>query len=172
MLGSILLDKYRIWEGGTDIDDDIIGVDPGINFGFTIISDNKVFCISGKILPFEHQMERAIRVATVASHLGYTYLNPHYLMDEHTSLTAIEGSAHGKQFRQTQLAEVRLGWYAGIRGFSRQYPIIIPPMTARKLVTGDGRDSVANHFPLMNSNAADSLGIALAAVAKKEEALN
>jgi hypothetical protein len=72
----------------------------------------------------------------------------------------LEGAAFNKTFGQVQLAEVRTGYYIAMRHYTET--ISVPaPMTARKVVFGDGRTQPGDIWPLLNHNGADSLALAL-----------
>ena len=166
---KLLCKSFTVWEGTINVDATVLAVDPGINFGLTLIKKGKVYCVSGKIEPCEPSLERACRIPSVVREILYLVGG-----DKASTLEAppvpsgcigaIEGSAFNKHYRQTLLAEVRMGFYLAIRRYSRELPKVIPPMTARKLATGSGKEPVYLKYPLMNPNAADSLGIAIAAI--------
>ncbi len=154
---------FNLWRGTIDVPHvSVIGVDPGINFGLTGIDRGEVFCVSGYVEKHEHQMERAYCIA----YSMHDILRAVEFRGSIDTITAVEGAAHGKHFRQVQLAEVRMGFYMGLREIGRELPRVIPPMTARKWATGSGKDPVYLKYPLMNPNAADSLGVAIAALEK------
>jgi hypothetical protein len=86
-----------------------------------------------------------------------------------SDLALVEDAAFHKQMGQVGLAEVRFGFYFGLRQSGVKDVRMIPPMTARKLAFEDGRIQAMDVWPLLNHNAADSVAIALAALKLKEQ---
>lgn len=132
--------------------DQIVGVDPGVNFGITVIDKEDVYIYNGKLLTQENRIEYAFLAMNLIAQLVYDH-------GVGRATFILEGAAFSKQFGQVNLAEVRAGYYIGMRQFN--VPKVSPPMSIRKKVFGDGRQQAADLFPQLNHNASDSLAIAL-----------
>lgn len=132
-----------------------IGLDPGVNFGLTVILDGEVLIMNGKLPSLKDRQLKALEAIEFVKELPQWPL----------IVTAfVEDAAFGKQFGQTGLAEVRFGFWYGFH--MRHLPELrtIPPMSWRKIAFGKGTITGGDVWPLLNPNAADSLGIALAAL--------
>lgn len=140
-----------------------IGVDPGVNFGITIITENTVEVIYGK-LPHKAKfvgMEAQELVRDMNKEYEFSkYYTPDQLH------VYVESAAFKSQYGQVLLEQVRYGF---VQGFSEFVPTenlqYIPPSTARKKAFGNGNLSAKNLMPNINNNGADSIGVALACVA-------
>jgi len=132
----------------------IIGIDPGVNFGMTVIIDEKVDIYHGKLTKCEQRLEYAGMSMTCVREIMDNY--PAY----DTPLAVLEGAAFNKTFGQVGLAEVRAGFYLGLK-YITDMVTVVPPMTTRKKVFGDGRTQPMDVWPTLNHNAADSLSLAL-----------
>jgi hypothetical protein len=135
----------------------IVGVDPGVNLGITLIDHENVRIFHGKLKTLREQ-----RIGySVMAHDLLVNLIDEYKMSKATFV--LEGAAFNKTFGQVQLAEVRTGYYIAMKHYSEE--IAIPaPMSVRKKVCGDGRVQPGDLWPNVNHNACDSLSIALYAV--------
>lgn len=135
-----------------------VGIDPGVNFGLTIINMEYVQVMYGKLPTDKRPGYRGIA--------AYEFIRSSVLKDFKPApgvekfKAVVEGAAYSAQHGQVVLEEVRFGFFLALHhiGFDT---IIIPPATIRKAVLGNGRASVAECYPTMNHNAADSIGIAM-----------
>lgn len=131
----------------------IFAVDPGVNFGITIITpDSKVNILWGTLDKHPSHAEHGLMAENLIIQLVKRY-------KAEKAKFVLEGAAFNKAFGQVGLAEVRQGFYAGMRKFTEEFSVV-PPMTARKVVFGNGRTQAGDIWPLLNHNAADSLGLA------------
>jgi len=130
-----------------------IGVDPGVNFGITIINMDKVTILNGALL----QQTQKIRYAQLAHELMSDLIN---LNPQEDPTFVVEGAAYNKTFGQVGLAEVRTGFYLALE---YQYNMVWtpPPASVRVDVFGSGKVQAGDIWPTLNHNAADSLSIAL-----------
>jgi hypothetical protein len=130
----------------------VIGIDPGVNFGMTFIR--------GKNIAMWHGALNPSRLPGQYGLLAYQLLQS--FDPEGFPTCVIEGAAFHKTFGQVGLAEVRIGFYiaAAINPFIKQVSIV-PPATIRKTVFGDGRAQAGDAWPTHNHNGCDSLSIAL-----------
>ena len=131
-----------------------IGVDPGVNFGITIINMDKITVIHGALLQQQHRYEYAL----LAYELMCDLINLNPLGDP--VLFVVEGAAYNKTFGQVNLAEIRTGFYLAMRYYN-DVAWMPPPASVRVDVFGSGKVQAGDIFPALNHNAADSLGIAL-----------
>lgn len=133
----------------------VVGVDPGVNFGMTMIDGTEILCYHGKLKTNPSKLEYAVMAHALITNMIDDGLmtNAHFVL---------EGAAFNKTFGQVQLAEVRTGFYMGMRHFDLVE--VIAPMSVRKQVFGDGRTQPMDIWPTLNHNAADSLSIALVGI--------
>jgi hypothetical protein len=133
----------------------IVAIDPGVNFGMTTISDGDVWIYNGKLKQCKTSLEYSWEAFGLISSVLY-------MVSRLNVRVVIEGAAYNKTFGQVGLADVRAGFYLGAREVlgSPDNIYIVAPMTVRKKVFGDGRYQAGDAFPLLNHNAADSVGIA------------
>lgn len=131
------------------------GIDPGVNFGLTMIEGDTVRVFYGALLRSDEPGQYGevaynfIRGLAIASDAFHAHL-------------IIEGAAYGAPFRQVELSEIRTGFYLGSSASGRFSSIEIkPPATIRKEVFGSGNVHAADEYPLLNHNGADSLAMAL-----------
>lgn len=136
---------------------DVVAIDPGVNFGMTIVDGKGLRVYNGTLTKQQTSLE-------------YSYYAMHFIKDilsrhGEDTIFVLEGAAYHKTFGQVGLADVRCGFYLGSRCFLGESSIrIMAPMTARKELFGNGRYQAGDAFPTLNHNAADALGLALAAV--------
>lgn len=145
--------SLNILNGYADTELYLMGVDPGVNFGITVIQDGAVRVLWGH-LPGTKKLR---------GERGYQMYN---LMKEicsdvdNVSVCIVEGAAFNAKFGQVGLEEVREGAYLAARcaGLST---FISPPATIKAKVLGHGRAQAGDWFPTLNHNACDSISVAL-----------
>jgi hypothetical protein len=130
-----------------------IGVDPGVNFGITIIDRDRVTILNGALL----QQTLKIEYARLAYELTVDLINLNPLEDP---TYVVEGAAYNKTFGQVNLAEVRTGYYLALRYYNDAV-WIPPPASVRADVFGSGKVQAGDIWPQFNHNGMDSLAIAL-----------
>lgn len=132
------------------------GIDPGVNFGLTVIEEDKVWVFNGALI----QNDKPGRYGLIA----YKFLsNVIGAYSHRNAVMVIEGAAYGAPFRQVELSELRAGFYLAAATASYRFAdvVIKPPATIRKRVFGNGKIQAMDEWPLLNHNAADSLSMAL-----------
>lgn len=140
----------------------VVGIDPGINFGFTIIEKDFIAVYYGK-MPRDKEPGASGWNAFTFMERWLHVLSP--------SIIVIEGAAYSTPFGQVFLQEMRMGFY--LAGKENDiHTEILAPNTIRKLAFGNGKTSAVDLWPTMNDNAADSLGCALAGLARLKEISN
>jgi hypothetical protein len=131
------------------------GIDPGVNFGLTVIEQDHVYVFHGALskesIPGCYGLVAYNFLQEIAKSLNYI-----------GAKLVIEGAAYGAPFRQVELSEIRTGFYLA----SSTAPLymqthIVPPATIRKEVFGNGKTQAMNEWPTLNHNAADALAMAL-----------
>ncbi len=132
----------------------VLGVDPGVNFGITILDKDRVLVFNGKL---KKQETNKIEYAQLARLVVGALIED---FDMAECPMVIEGAAFNKRFGQVNLGEVRAGYYLGMRDYTNHVDVVAP-MTVRKAVFGDGRIQPGDIWPTINHNGADSLAIAL-----------
>jgi hypothetical protein len=135
----------------------VFAIDPGVNFGIAVINDDHLWLGWGALMDKVSHEEHGIN----AYDMTLDVIEYHDF--DSTCKYVLEGAAFNKQFGQVGLSAVRQGFYMGLRMYSQPFELI-PPMTARKKAFGDGRQQAGDLWPLLNHNAADALGLALAAI--------
>lgn len=134
--------------GGSD---SLAGVDPGMNFGITVLKEGELKIMWGSI---PTQKEPGMAGALVLTMLQE--------LDIDVDFGVVEGAAYHAKFGQVGLQEVRFGFYYGL--YLRKARVrILPPASIRKLAFGSGKETAADLFPTLNHNAADSIGCVIAA---------
>lgn len=147
---------------GNDIS--VVGIDPGVNFGISVIIKEDVYIYNGKV-DTRIKSERAWYSKDVFEFI-LNLLKVVHPMRDFTAV--IEGAAYGKKFGQVQLAEVRNGFFLGCTFFTDSV-YVVPPSTIRKMAFGSGDTYGRDEYPQINHNAAAGLGCAMAAMKKIEE---
>ncbi len=136
---------------------DVVAIDPGVNFGMTIVSDTGLRVYNGKLIKQETSFEYGW--------YAFNFITDILSRQGESCMFILEGAAYNKTFGQVGLADIRTGFYLGARRLLAPASIqIIAPASARKKVFNDGRYQAGDAFPKTNHNAADSLGLALAGV--------
>ena len=136
----------------------VVGIDPGVNFGFCVIHGKRVHIYHGK-LNTRPKTERSLYSVDAEKLTEWLLLGR---VDGY-DMILVEGAAYGKKFGQVQLAEVRTGYLHGALGYSDDVSII-PPSTARKEGLGHGNAKASELWPTLNHNACDAVAIAMAAL--------
>ena len=156
---SIFIDtRYPGFPSGKHL---FIGVDPGINFGITLISTSVIEIMYGR-LPRLGEFA-GMNSMHLIEKLGYEYDLASY--DPKNLHVYVEGAAYKSRYGQVELEQVRFGFVQGFSKFVHQDNIkYIPPSTARKKAFGSGKKSAKDLFVNINHNGADSIGVALACI--------
>lgn len=132
-----------------------LGVDPGKNFGITWIDceNQEIRIYNGEMPAGTHESHGIFAIDLIQDFCSYHCI---FVDDE----SAIEGASYGSTFGQVGLAEIRFGFYVGLQklGMTTQ---VIPPASVRKAVFGSAKIHAGDIWPILNHNAADSLGVAL-----------
>jgi hypothetical protein len=136
----------------------VIGIDPGVNFGLTLIHDDEVMVHWGSLPPTKIKGEHGIH--------AYDFIYNTY-QDFPAIKSVVEGAAYHSKFGQVGLEEVRFAFYLALRHLGMN-PVIVPPATVRKAVFGNGQQQAGDVYPFMNHNGADSLSIALYSLETEE----
>lgn len=131
--------------------DSLVGIDPGMHFGISVLSQGLLRVMWGSI-PTQKEPGMA----------GALVLEMMKEMDIKTEFGVVEGAAYHAKFGQVGLQEVRFAFYYALylRG---AHVRILPPATVRKLAFGSGKETAADIYPTLNHNAADSIGCVIAA---------
>jgi len=138
-----------------------IGVDPGIHFGITILHETWVYVLWGslpKLLHFPGLEAFALASSLIKADwqlqaifkMGLKYV------------VRVEGPAYSERVGQPLLEQIRFGF---AHGFVQHYgdTKYMQPNTARKLAFGSANKTGKDIWINLNPNAADSLGLAIAA---------
>lgn len=133
-----------------------VGIDPGVNWGLTIVRAPIIDVYWGK-LPMTKEKGVYGREA-----LELIWMMFEVFADWRNIPAVVEGAAYHSQFGQVGLEEVRAGFYIGLWqcGFKVK---ILPPATIRKIAFNDGKMQAGDVWPTLNHNGADSIAMALVA---------
>jgi len=145
--------KHAMSEKPFPMCENAIGIDPGSrNFGMGIITDGALSAYWGTIPKQEH------------SHLVFDYIYDfivNWFPPLHTSkVCCVEGASYSEHFGQINLEDARLAFVQGFKALGKEV-ILVPPLTARKVVMGNGRLKASDVWLQINGNAADGACLAL-----------
>lgn len=143
-------------EGNTKM---AVGIDPGVNYGITIITGDTVQVFYGKLDGDSTPGMRGIAASELIRTLFTDYWYEKWF-------AIVEGAAYNAHFGQVGLEEVRFGFFSALM-YKYFRAVIVPPASVRKLAFGSAKISAVDLWPTMNQNAADSIGCALAAIEKE-----
>jgi hypothetical protein len=145
-----------------------VGVDPGVNFGLTIIHGSHIRVIYGKFPSERLKGWHGINVYKWMLTLFGSMETRRVLAPYQRVPAIVEGAAYHSQFGQVGLEEVRFAFFLALHilGFEAE---IVPPATIRKNAFNDGKMQAGDVWPWMNHNGADSLGCALCALEKHDD---
>jgi len=138
----------------------IIGIDPGVNFGLTFLDSESITITWGK-LPRTHKLMGTVAQA-LAEAMSKPYAHPYWQIQfGDLPHVFIEGPAYSAAVGQPLLEQVRYGFAAGFisNGCEVEY---VPPNKARKLAFGHGNKAGKDIWVNINQNGADSIGLAIA----------
>ncbi|MBE0573329.1 hypothetical protein IH575_00295 [Candidatus Dojkabacteria bacterium] len=139
-----------------------IGVDPGVNFGITIISETVLEVVYGK-LPHKDKFVGK-ESEQLIQQMDKEYQFSRYYKPDQLHVY-VESAAFKSQYGQVLLEQIRYGFVQGFTPFVKPENLqYIPPSTARKKAFGNGNLSGKDLFPNINNNGADSIGVALACI--------
>jgi hypothetical protein len=152
------IDYKTIFVRGVRIDKNILGIDPGANFGVTILSPGWSQMFWGKLPKGKETVDRMEMAHNFIRIIlgGEGFDAERCVFDR----LVVEGPAYRKDYGQSKLAHIRAGWYLGARPYAKQ-GLFTPPAVPRKVVLGSGKKHPGDEWPNQNLNALDSLNIAL-----------
>ena len=133
-----------------------IGVDPGVNYGITVVTNLGMEVIWGKLPKLSSfiGLESAELARDVSKIYKFNRFTPHVY---------IEGPAFRASYGQTKLEQCRSGFIHGFKDHMPETNIkYIAPSSVRKVAFGNGNKSAKNLWFMINENASDSIGIGLA----------
>jgi hypothetical protein len=134
-----------------------VGIDPGMNYGMTMIVDYEVFVWWGKLPKESRTGYRGIHAIEYIEHNVPRGVSP----------AIVEGAAYNMRKGQVGLEEIRFGFFFGL--YHKGYNVsIMPPASIRKAAFGGGRAMATDIWPALNQNGLDSIGCAIAAMTRDE----
>jgi len=140
-----------------DLPQVVVGVDPGVNYGLTFLTEKTLYVFWGR-LPHERKLvgfEATLFVEQFMTRMGNKIATPPFAV-------FIEGPSYNAPVGQPLLEQIRFGFASGFSLVGCSLIDYIPPMTARKLAFGSGKKTAKDIWINLNPNAADSIGIAIA----------
>ena len=130
-----------------------VGIDPGVNFGITLIKDRTVNVYHGTLMKSGETNEYA--------RIAYKFWQD-LISFPVEGKCIVEGAAYHKMYGQVELAEVRTGFYLAACFLDYFDTVkVVPPASIRKLVFNNHLQQAADIWPTMNHNGADSLSMAI-----------
>lgn len=139
----------------------VVGIDPGVNFGMTIINRDYVQVFYGKLQSDKRAGYRGIN--------AYNYvMNSALKIPVPNAKAVVEGAAYRDPYGQVVLEEMRFGFFFALYQLGLDVSIV-PPATIRKGALGHGRATVGDLYPNLNHNACDSIGAAFYALKEINE---
>lgn len=126
----------------------IVGIDPGVNFGLSVLIHSSAFVFSGKI-PEKDRMNYGLWMYNLVCSVGET-----------VKAIYIEGASYGEKFGQIVLEQIRYSCFLAGKtiGVPAYY---VPPLTARMIVFGSGKIKGSEVWKEINPHGADSLVLAI-----------
>lgn len=138
-----------------------VGVDPGVNFGVTIIYGHRVSVLNGKLPRRTEKGWYGVEAYNLIQDICNAY-------DVGSDIAVVEGASYRSQFGQVGLEEVRFGFFFGLYKIGANVHIV-PPATVRLRAFGSGKQQAGEIWPWLNHNGADSIGMALAALEMNDD---
>ena len=133
-------------------DINVIGFDPGRNYGFTYIrKDGSAYIHNGTLSKSDY--------VSYGKDLFHLACDVAEYFDN--TLTVIEGASYGDKYGQVGLAYMRFGLYLGSLMGGTAKVEIVAPRKINKQVFGSGKTNGKYTWTSIDHNAADSLVIAL-----------
>jgi hypothetical protein len=142
----------------------VVGIDPGVSFGMTIINREYVQVWYGKLPTDKRPGYRGINAYNFVMNSALSIKVP-------DTIAVVEGAAYRDPYGQVVLEEMRFGFFFALYQLGMDVRIV-PPATIRKGALGHGRATVGDLFPNINHNACDSIGAAFFALKEKNEQTN
>jgi len=134
----------------------IVGIDPGANFGISILGEGMQPEVLNGEMPKGKHYEYGVR----AYQMGQELYRVYHQRNPGPRISIIEGASYGDHFGQVGLAEIRFGFYLGLYASGADVTIVAPT-SVRKTVFGSGKTQAMDVWASLNHNGADSLAIAL-----------
>lgn len=148
---AVALSPYKNMNG--------IGVDPGRNFGATWIQHGMFSVMWGQMPKREEQWRYGITAYNIAR----------FFFDAPVCPVVIENAAFRAKFGQPALSAVRVGFALAFIHNGYEDVELVPPATVRAQALGHGRRKADEIWPYMDSNAADSVAMALYAAGVRRD---
>jgi hypothetical protein len=156
-----------------------VGIDPGVNFGMTVINMEYVQVIYGKLPTDKRPGWRGIYAydyicthfqllnkAVTSQSSDLTLQELDWIAERQLFSAVVEGAAYHSRFGQVGLEEVRFGFFLALHHLGFKVSILAPA-SIRLIAFGSGKKQALDLWPAMNQNGADSIGCALAALEVK-----
>jgi hypothetical protein len=147
---TMTMDNYAVY--GVPTLSPVVGIDPGRNFGLTLVAPTYAYTVAGQF-PAETPQEWALMAHDLIGQLIKGWVKP-------GALAIVEGASFGDPYGQVGLAMVRAGFFIGL-AHARLAVEIVAPQSIRKGAFGHGRRNAKHIWEKVNHNGADSLGAAL-----------
>lgn len=154
----------RSWSGVLPfyVSNPVVGIDPGRNFGLTLIYEDKAYIHYGKL----HKQKPQWKYGFLAEDYAESWLKnnlPHFVVIEGPAFRAAGG---GKMYGEANLGHIRMGFASAFHTKGIE-TIFIPPASSRKKVMGSAKVKGADVWVMLDHNAAESLLLAIYGATKK-----
>lgn len=133
-----------------------VGIDPGRQLGISLIMRWKIYAFYCVIPKQETTFLTGVQAIQIMRAWQEKFL------DLRHPYVAVEGASYNERYGQDNLSQIRFALSYALYSIDSHLDQV-PPATARKLAFGDGKVTGKQLWPEINNNAADAVGLALAA---------
>ncbi len=145
----------------------VIGVDPGRNWGLSLILQTFRYPITYDLYVYWGTLPKE-EVTHKYFDSVQKFINLWLPPNTDIKVVCVEGASYGERFGQVMLEDVRLGFVKAFENMGMKVTLV-PPLTARKAVFGNGKIKASSIWLDINRNAADAAAIALYAAGFRKE---
>ena len=128
-----------------------IGVDPGRNWGLSVLQDGLLGTFWGKLPKMNAPDYHEYICNWIRG-----WFSPNFT----ATSVVVEGAAYNAQYGRELLEDIRLGFYSAFKELGREVAYV-PPLAIRKIVFGNSNIKGNETWLSIGENAADSVAMAL-----------
>jgi len=141
-----------------------VGIDPGRNWGLSIVEYGEIKVWWGTLQPKQEEMWKY----GISAYRMMMEINENGGWNNATHNAVVEGPAFTKTHGQVHLESVRFGFALGLihSGFDVE---VVPPARVRAEVMGHARNDPSLFWPTINHNGANAVAMALYAAGVRRE---
>jgi len=153
---------YKTWTAKVPfiVSNPVMGIDPGRNFGITVLHQDSALVWYGKLTKREPQWKYGLDAFAVGKDKARV-----------CDFGVVEGpifraEGQGKLYGEANLANIRFGFLLGILQHCSEVDMV-PPASSRKTTFGSAKVKGMDVWTTIDPNAAESLVLAICAAKKK-----